>query len=64
MEENLGRVVGCSIKGILLGTDHTWISDRSEVDSKFIMVVLPKEFIENFAYSINGFWLKDNIIWC
>jgi len=40
MEENFSRVIGCSIEGILLGTDHTWISDGSEINSKLVMVIL------------------------
>jgi hypothetical protein len=54
MKENFSRVICCSIKGILFGTDHTWISDGSEVNSISVMVVLSKEFIENFAYAIDG----------
>lgn len=57
MEENLRRIVSGSIECVLFATDHTWISDSSEVNTELVMIVLAEELVEDFTHAINGLWL-------
>ena len=64
MEKDFGGIISSAIKCVLLATDHTWISDASKVNSKSVVEILTKKFVENLSDTVDCFWLQNTVIWC
>ena len=56
------RIIGGSIECIFGAADDSGVSDRSEVDTEFICVILAHLLVEHFADTVNGFGLEDHVI--
>lgn len=62
-EEDLCRVIGCAVEIVLLTADHTWVTNRAEVDAELVCIVGSNHFIEDFADAINGLRLEYGVNW-
>mmetsp|Transcript_5804 Transcript_5804/g.9274 ORF Transcript_5804/g.9274 Transcript_5804/m.9274 type:complete len:201 (+) Transcript_5804:806-1408(+) len=62
MEEDFCRVVSGSVESELLAGDHTGVSQRPEVNSELVIVVLAQKLIEDFRDSVDGGRLQHGII--
>ena len=63
MEENFSLVVSCAIESVFLGTDYTWVSNGSEIESKLISIIVSYQLIEYFTHSIDSLWLQNHVCW-
>lgn len=61
MEEDLSRVISCSVEIVFLAGDNTRVTNRAEVNTELFVIVCTNVLIEYLRDTIDGLGLEDSI---